>query len=97
MQIITLQSAAGEMSLSTIDMIFAATGHLSPVSGSTNQEISAVLILLHVLRAAFSAKSDSSSLTIHSEQERVGFYPMADLRAFKHNSSGRGIQVTCVT
>lgn len=82
------------MALSIFGMIFAGTGHPSPLSGSTNQEISAVLILPHVSRAAFSHKSDSSSLTIHSEHERVGFYPMADLRAFKHNSSGRGIQVT---
>jgi P-type E1-E2 ATPase len=38
MRVIALQSAVGGMALSLIGMAFAATGHLSPVSGAIAQE-----------------------------------------------------------
>lgn len=53
MRIIALQSAVGGMALSIIGMIFAATGHLSPVSGAIIQEIIDMLAVLNALRAAF--------------------------------------------
>ncbi len=53
MRIIALQSAVGGMALSVIGMIFAATGHLNPVSGAITQEIIDVLAVLNALRAAF--------------------------------------------
>lgn len=53
MRIIALQSAVGGMSLSIIGMVFAATGHLSPVSGAISQEVIDVLAVLNALRAAF--------------------------------------------
>ena len=56
MRIIVLQSAVGGMALSVIGMIFAATGHLSPVSGAIIQEIIDVLAVLNALRAAFPPK-----------------------------------------
>ncbi len=56
MRIIALQSAVGGMALSIIGMIFAATGHLSPVSGAIIQEIIDVLAVLNALRAAFPPK-----------------------------------------
>ena len=56
MRIIALQSAVGGMTLSVIGMIFAATGHLSPVSGAITQEIIDVLAVLNALRAAFPPK-----------------------------------------
>lgn len=56
MRIIALQSAVGGMALSVIGMIFAATGHLSPVSGAITQEIIDVLAVLNALRAAFPPK-----------------------------------------
>ena len=51
-----LQSAMGDMALSVIGMIVAATGHLSPVSGAITQEVIDVLAVLNALRAAFPPK-----------------------------------------
>ena len=56
MRIIALESAVGGMALSVIGMIFAATGHLSPVSGAITQEVIDVLAVLNALRAAFPPK-----------------------------------------
>ena len=56
MRIIALQSAVGGMALSLIGMIFAATGHLSPVNGAISQEVIDVLAVLNALRAAFPPK-----------------------------------------
>jgi heavy metal translocating P-type ATPase len=56
MRIIALQSAVGGMAFSIIGMIFAATGHLSPVSGAIIQEIIDVLAVLNALRTAFPPK-----------------------------------------
>ena len=53
MRFIALQSAVGGMALSVIGMVFAATGHLSPVSGAITQEVIDVLAVLNALRAAF--------------------------------------------
>ena len=54
---IALQSAVGGMALSLIGMAFAATGHLSPVSGAITQEVIDVLAVLNALRAAFPPKT----------------------------------------
>jgi len=43
MRFIALQSAVGGMALSVLGMVFAATGHLSPVSGAVIQEVIDVL------------------------------------------------------
>ena len=56
MRIIALQSAVGGMALSVVGMIFAATGHLSPVTGAITQEVIDVLAVLNALRAAFPPK-----------------------------------------
>ena len=56
MRSIALQSAVGGMTLSLVGMIFAATGHLTPVAGAISQEIIDVLAVLNVLRAAFPPK-----------------------------------------
>ncbi len=56
MRIIALQSAVGGMALSLMGMAFAATGHLSPVSGAITQEVIDVLAVLNALRAAFPPK-----------------------------------------
>lgn len=56
MRAIALQSAVGGMALSIVGMLFAATGHLSPVSGAIMQEIIDVLAVLNALRAAFPPK-----------------------------------------
>ncbi len=56
MRIIALQSAVGGMAMSVIGMIFAATGHLSPVTGAIMQEVIDVLAVLNALRAAFPPK-----------------------------------------
>jgi P-type E1-E2 ATPase len=53
MRLIALQSAVGGMALSVVGMGFAATGHLSPVSGAIAQEVIDVLAVLNALRAAF--------------------------------------------
>ena len=53
---IALQSAIGGMVLSLTGMMFAATGHLSPVAGAISQEIIDVLAVLNALRAAFAPK-----------------------------------------
>jgi heavy metal translocating P-type ATPase len=56
MRSIALQSAIGGMLLSLLGMLFAATGHLSPVAGAISQEIIDVLAVLNALRAAFPPK-----------------------------------------
>ena len=56
MRAIALQSAMGGMALSVVGMGFAATGHLSPVSGAITQEVIDVLAVLNALRAAFPPK-----------------------------------------
>ena len=56
MRFIALQSAVGGMALSVIGMVFAATGHLSPVTGAITQEVIDVLAVLNALRAAFPPK-----------------------------------------
>jgi heavy metal translocating P-type ATPase len=56
MRFIALESAVGGMALSVVGMVFAATGHLSPVSGAITQEIIDVLAVLNALRAAFPPK-----------------------------------------
>ncbi len=53
---IALQSAVGGMALSVIGMMFAATGHLTPVAGAITQEVIDVLAVLNALRAAFPPK-----------------------------------------
>ncbi|MEO7998039.1 MAG: heavy metal translocating P-type ATPase [Gemmatimonadaceae bacterium] len=53
MRSIALQSAVGGMALSMIGMGFAATGHMSPVTGAIAQEVIDVLAVLNALRAAF--------------------------------------------
>ena len=53
MRLIALQSAVGGMALSAIGVAFAATGHLSPVSGAILQEVIDILAVLNLLRAAF--------------------------------------------
>ncbi len=53
MRAIALQSAVGGMALSVFGMAFAATGHLSPVSGALAQEVIDVLAVLNALRAAW--------------------------------------------
>jgi heavy metal translocating P-type ATPase len=52
MRSIALQSAVGGMLLSIVGMIFAATGHLSPVNGAISQEVIDILAVLNALRAA---------------------------------------------
>jgi cation transport ATPase len=56
MRIIALQSAVGGMAVSVIGMVFAVTGHLSPVAGAITQEVIDVLAVLNALRAAFPPK-----------------------------------------
>jgi P-type E1-E2 ATPase len=56
MRSIALQSAVGGMALSLIGMAFAATGHLSPVSGAITQEVIDILAVLNALRAALPPK-----------------------------------------
>ena len=56
MRVIALQSAVGGMLLSLTGMAFAATGHLSPVSGAVTQEVIDVLAVLNALRAALPPK-----------------------------------------
>jgi heavy metal translocating P-type ATPase len=57
MRAIALQSAVGGMALSVAGMGFAATGHLSPVSGAITQEVIDVAAVLNALRAAFPPRS----------------------------------------
>ncbi len=52
MRSVALQSAVGGMVLSVAGMLFAATGHLSPVAGAISQEVIDVLAVLNALRAA---------------------------------------------
>jgi heavy metal translocating P-type ATPase len=56
MRTIALQSAVGGMALSVLGMVFAATGHLTPVAGAISQEVIDVLAVLNALRAAWPPK-----------------------------------------
>jgi len=56
MRSIALQSAIGGIALSLIGMMFAATGHLTPVAGAISQEVIDLLSVLNALRAAFPPK-----------------------------------------
>jgi P-type E1-E2 ATPase len=56
MRSIALQSAVGGMLLSIAGMVFAASGHLSPVGGAISQEVIDVFAVLNALRAALSPK-----------------------------------------
>ena len=56
MRSIALQSAIGGMVLSLAGMMFAATGHLSPVAGAICQEVIDVLAVLNALRAMLPPK-----------------------------------------
>lgn len=56
MRSIALQSAVGGMFLSIAGMVFAATGHLSPIGGAISQEVIDVLAVLNALRAALPPK-----------------------------------------
>jgi heavy metal translocating P-type ATPase len=56
MRIIAFQSAVGGMALSVIGMVFAASGHLTPVAGAITQEVIDVLAVLNALRAALPPK-----------------------------------------
>lgn len=53
MRSVALQSAVGGMALSLAGMLFAATGHLTPVAGALSQEVIDVLAVFNALRAAF--------------------------------------------
>lgn len=61
MKTIALQSAVGGMVLSIAGMLFAASGHLTPVEGAISQEIIDVLAVLNALRAAFPPRVMSDS------------------------------------
>ncbi|MEO8937256.1 MAG: heavy metal translocating P-type ATPase [Burkholderiaceae bacterium] len=56
MRTIALQSAVGGMVLSGVGMLFAATGHLAPLTGAVLQEAIDVIAILNALRAAFPPK-----------------------------------------
>ena len=56
MRSIALQSAVGGMLLSIAGMVFAASGHLSPVGGAISQEVIDVFAVLNALRAALPPK-----------------------------------------
>jgi P-type E1-E2 ATPase len=52
MRSIALQSAVGGMVLSAIGMAFAASGHLTPISGAIAQEVIDLLAVLNAVRVA---------------------------------------------
>ena len=72
MRSIALQSGIGGMALSLVGMIFAATGHLSPVAGAISQEVIDVLAVLNALRAAFPPKVISDIEERTSQQQSPG-------------------------
>jgi len=55
---IALQSAVGGMTLSTVGMVFAAFGMLTPVAGAVVQEAIDLVAVFNALRTAGSAASD---------------------------------------
>jgi heavy metal translocating P-type ATPase len=57
---VALQSAAGGMALSTVGMVFAALGLLTPVAGAVVQEVIDLMAVLNALRTAGSVSSDFS-------------------------------------
>ena len=57
MRAIALQSAVGGMALSVVGMVFAATGHLSPVAGAIAQEAIDLLAIVNALRVAMPPKA----------------------------------------
>jgi heavy metal translocating P-type ATPase len=78
MRKIALQSAVGGMALSSIGMVFAGLGYLTPVAGAVTQEVIDVLAVLNALRAAVPPKSLSDFLKTekimsptHSEVHRT--------------------------
>jgi cation transport ATPase len=55
---VALQSAIGGMALSTIGMVFAASGVLAPVAGAILQEAIDLAAVLNALRTAAPISSD---------------------------------------
>ena len=53
MRTIALQSAAGGMALSTLGMLTAAAGLMSPIAGALAQEIIDLVAVLNALRVSF--------------------------------------------
>jgi len=56
MRRIALQSAIGGMLLSSLGMIFAALGFLSPLVGAIGQEVIDLLAVLNAIRTSVSTK-----------------------------------------
>jgi len=56
MRQIALQSAVGGMALSSLGMLVAGFGYLSPLAGAISQEVIDVLVILNALRMAFPQK-----------------------------------------
>ena len=56
MRVIALQSAIGGMTLSTIGMVLAATGHLPPLKGAIIQELIDLAAVLNAVRVALPPK-----------------------------------------
>jgi len=59
MRKIAMQSAVGGMVLSVIGMVFAATGHLSPVAGAIAQEVIDMIAIFWALRLTWQGKIDA--------------------------------------
>jgi heavy metal translocating P-type ATPase len=57
MRRIALESAVGGMAASIVGMLFAASGHLSPVAGAITQEVIDVLAVVNALRVAVRPRS----------------------------------------
>jgi cation transport ATPase len=55
---VALQSAVGGMALSTVGMVFAACGVLTPVAGAVVQEMIDLVAVLNALRTAGPISSD---------------------------------------
>jgi cation transport ATPase len=60
---VALQSAVGGMALSTLGMVFAAFGMLTPVAGAVVQELIDLVAVLNALRTAGRASSDFADHT----------------------------------
>ena len=57
MRKIALQSAVGGMVLSSVGMVFAGLGYLTPVAGAVTQEVIDIFAVLNALRAAIPPKN----------------------------------------
>jgi heavy metal translocating P-type ATPase len=57
MRKIALQSAVGGMILSSVGMVFAGLGYLTPVAGAVTQEVIDIFAVLNALRAAIPPKN----------------------------------------